>query len=308
MTNRRDFLRAAGAAAAGAAFGTLGCRTGAAGGAAGAAPGGPAAGPTAVAPGALPPLDRVGLQLSTVRALLDRDMDGTFREVAAIGYRNVETSADLYEKRKPAELRGILDRHGLRTTVGLYREDAVRDDTAGVARAARTLGQPYVGLPSLSAASRASRDGYKQAAARYNEWGRRLRDEGLTLTYHNHAFEFESMGGPGPAFDILLAETDPALVAFELDLYWVDKGGHDPVAYMERFPGRFHLLHLKDSTAAPEKAFAPVGAGRIDFRTILAHAGRGGMRYGFVEHDQPRAPLDSIRTSYATLSRMLPRA
>lgn len=306
--NRRDFLRTTGAATAGLAAGAIGCRPGATGAAA-AGTAGTAAGsaPAPVAAGTLPPLDRVGLQLSTVRALIERDIDAAFRQVAAVGYRNVETSADLYEKQKPADLRALLDRHGLHSTVGLYRDDTIRDDTPGVARAARTLGQRYVGLPSLSASSRGSREAYAQAAARYNEWGRRLKSEGLTLTYHNHAFEFESLGGPSPAFDILLAETDPELVAFELDLYWIDKGGHDPVAYMERFPGRFHLLHIKDSTAAPEKAFAPVGAGRMDFRRILTHAGRGGMRYGFVEHDKPDDPLASIRTSYATLSAMLPR-
>lgn len=302
---------------AGATLSVAGCRTSAAGGGGSEAtesdtpltrrgPSGSVA-PAPVAPGVLPPLSRVGLQLSTVRALLERDIDDTFRQVAAIGYRNVETSADLYDKRKPADLRALLDKHGLRTTAGLYREEAIRDDTAGVARAAHTLGQQYVGLPTMSDASRTSREGFKQAAARYNAWGRRLRDEGLTLTYHNHAFEFQPMGGSSPAFDILLAETDPTLVAFELDLYWIDKSGQDPVAYMDRYPGRFHLLHLKDSTAAPEKAFAPVGAGRIDFRTILMHAGRAGMRYAFVEHDQPKDPLESIRTSYATLSHMLPR-
>ena len=310
--NRRHFLRTAGLAAAG---GLAACRAGGNGAAdtAGAAASGSAASGAAAgaaagsAPAALPPLRSVGLQLSTVRALIDRDIDASFRQIAEIGYRTVETSADFYEKRKPADVRARLDAHGLTSPVGLYRDDAIRDDTAGVARAAQTIGQRYVGLPSLSDAARGSRDGYKQAAARYNEWGRRLKDEGLTLTYHNHAFEFETLGGDSPAFDILLRETDPELVAFELDLYWINKAGHDPVAYFRRFPGRFPLFHLKDSTAAPEKAFAPVGAGVMDFRTILSHAGQAGMRHAFVEHDKPADPIASIRTSYANLSRLLPR-
>jgi sugar phosphate isomerase/epimerase len=297
MMNRRAFLRTAGLTAAAGWGGVAACRS---------AAGGAAASTASAAAGALPPLRTVGLQLSTVRALIERDIAGTFRDVAAIGYRTVETSADFYEKRKPADVRALLDAHGLSSPVGLYREEAIRDDTAGVIRAARTIGQRYVGLPSLSDASRGSREGYRQAAGRYNEWGRRLKAEGLTLTYHNHAFEFETLGGDSPAFDLLLGETDPQLVAFELDLYWVHKGGHDPVAYFERYPGRFPLFHLKDSTAAPEKAFAPVGAGVMDFRRILSHAERAGMRHGFVEHDKPDDPMTSIRTSYANLVRLLP--
>lgn len=298
--NRRTFLHTAGLTAAAGWGGLTACRAGAAGT-------GAAASTTGAVPGALPPLRTVGLQLSTVRALIDRDIAGTFKQIAEIGYRTVETSADFYEKRKPADVRALLDAHGLGSPVGLYRDDTIRDDTAAVARAARTIGQRYVGLPSLSESSRGSREGYRQAAGRFNEWGRRLKDEGLTLTYHNHAFEFDTLGGDSPAFDILLRETDPELVAFELDLYWIDKAGHDPVAYFERFPGRFPLFHLKDSTPAPAKAFAPVGAGVMNFRRILSYAERAGMRHGFVEHDRPDDPMTSIRTSYANLARLLPR-
>lgn len=305
MMNRRVFLRAAGlTAAAGWTGVTAACRSGAGTAAAGSTAAGAVAAGTA--PGALPPLRTVGVQLSTVRALIERDIAGTFRDIAAIGYRSVETSADFYEKRKPEDVRALLAAHGLTSPVGLYQDDAIRDDIGAVARAARTIGQSYVGLPSLSASSRGSREGYRQAAARFNEWGRRLRGEGLTLTYHNHGFEFETLGGDSPAYDILLRETDPELVGFELDLYWINKAGHDPVAYFERFPGRFPLLHLKDSTAAPEKAFAPVGVGVMDFRHILSHAGLAGVRHAFVEHDRPADPMTSIRTSYANLARLLP--
>lgn len=303
--NRRTFLHSAGLTVAAGWGGMAACRSGAAG--TGTAGAGAAASTAGSAAGALPPLRSVGLQLSTVRALLDKDIAGTFRQIADIGYRTVELSADFYEKRKPADVRALLDAHGLSSPVGLYRDDTIRDDTAGVARAARTIGQRYVGLPSLSASSRVSRESYRQAAGRFNEWGRRLKDEGLMLTYHNHAFEFETLGGDSPAFDILLRETDPELVAFELDLYWIDKAGHDPVAYFERFPGRFALFHLKDSTPAPAKAFAPVGAGVMDFRRILSYAERAGMRHAFVEHDKPDNPIASIRTSYANLARLLPR-
>ena len=292
--NRRAFLRTAGSAAvAGWAGGVVGCAPGAAG--------------VSSRAGALPPLDRVGLQLSTVRELFDRDLAGTLRLVAEVGYRMVETSADLYEKVPAAELRAVLDAAGLRSTSGLYRYDALLADLDRVIAAAKTLGQEYVGAPGFPEALHQSRDGFREVADRFNQWGERVRAAGMRFSYHNHAGEFVMLGGERPAFDILLERTDPDLVTFELDLYWINKAGYDPIPYIERFPGRFQLLHLKDSTPAPEKNFAPVGEGVIDFRRILTHSATAGMRYAFVEHDRPGDPVASIRTSYANVAAMLPR-
>jgi sugar phosphate isomerase/epimerase len=294
--NRRAFLRTAGAAAVTGWMGTsLGCGGGRATGA-------------ASLPGTLPPLRSIGLQMSTVREPLQRDLRGTLREVARIGYRVVETSADLYEKMSPVELRAALDHAGLRSATGMYQYQAIGDDLDRVIAAARALGQEYICIPSLPQAMRSSRDGYRAAAERFNELGGRIRDAGLTLAYHNHGFEFDTLGGDSPAYDILLDHTDPDRVAFELDLYWIHKGGGDPIEYIDRYPGRFPLYHLKDSTPTPEKDFAPVGEGVIDFREILARANAAGFRYGFVEHDRPEEPMESIRTSYANLADLLPRA
>lgn len=293
--NRSNFLRSTGAAlVAGWAGGLSGCAASLSRSAGGAGP--------------LPTLQSIGLQLSTVRELLTRDLPGTLHQVARIGYRNVETSADLPEKLPSAELRSHLDAAGLRSPVGLYRTSFLDADLPGVINAATTLGQSFVGLPSLGDISHSTREEYRAVAERLNEWGARLRHAGLHLTYHNHAAEFDTLGGDSPAFDILLERTDPDLVGFELDLYWINKAGYDPVSYFERFPGRFPLLHLKDSTAAPEKDFAPVGEGVIDFRRILSYANTAGMEFAFVEHDRPADPAESMRTSYATLSRMLPHS
>jgi sugar phosphate isomerase/epimerase len=217
-------------------------------------------------------------------------------------------SADLYEKRAAADLRALLDRYGLRSPVGLYQYDAIRTDLGRVIAAAQVLGQEYIGIPTLPPAVRSSRSAYQGLASQFDQWGARVKDAGLTLAYHNHGFEFETLGGNSPVYDILLERTNPDLVAFELDLYWINKAGHDPVSYIERFPGRFHLFHLKDSTAAPAKDFAPVGEGVLDFRRILSYARTAGLRYSFVEHDNPQNPLQSIQTSYATLAGMLPRS
>lgn len=288
--DRRTFLRLANTAAATGLGGALfGC-----------------AGRSPATTRDLPSLDRIGLQLSTIRELITRDLDAAFRLVADVGYRMVETSADLYDKGMAEELRTVLDRYGLRAATGMYRYDALLEDLPGVLRATDILGQEYVCIPSLPDAYRENREAYEEAARQFNTLGRRIRAGGRRLAYHNHGFEFETLGGDSPAFDILLEQTDPELVTFELDLYWINKADHDPIAYIERFPGRFELFHLKDSTAAPEKDFAPVGEGVLDFREILSRSEQAGMRYGFVEHDRPADPAQSIRTSYATLSRMLP--
>lgn len=116
----------------------------------------------------------------------------------------------------------------------------------------------------------------------------------MLLAYHNHAFEFETFCGDRPGYDVLLAEADPGLVAMEMDLYWTVHAGHDPVAYFDRYPGRFPVLHLKDRT--PGGAMADVGGGGIDFARVFARAEQAGLRHAFVEHDEPRRALPgSIR-------------
>ena len=292
--NRRGFLRAGAAAAAGGWTGTVwGC------GAGGRAE-------LARAAGALPPLGSVGLQMSTIREPRTRDPRGTLAEVARAGYRMVETSGDLYAKMPAAELRAALDEAGLRAATGMYPYVAIRDETDRVIAAARTLGQEYVCIPALPEELRPDREAYRTLMVEFNELGGRLRDAGLVLAYHNHAGEFETLGGDAPILDLMLEETDPDRVAFELDLYWIDKAGYSPLDYIQRYPGRFPLYHLKDSTGGAEKDFAPVGAGVLDFAAILSAANAAGYRYGFVEHDRPAQPLESMRTSYANLSRLLP--
>ena len=105
--------------------------------------------------------------------------------------------------------------------------------------------------------------------------------------------------------DLLLNETDPALVEIELDLYWITYAGADPLAYFEQYPGRFPLCHVKDMTAGRE--MVAVGEGSIDFAQLFAHGDQAGLRHYIVEHDNPDAPLESIRTSYQYLSDLVIR-
>ncbi|HEX8888607.1 MAG TPA: sugar phosphate isomerase/epimerase, partial [Pyrinomonadaceae bacterium] len=106
-------------------------------------------------------------------------------------------------------------------------------------------------------------------------------------------------------YDLLLARTDPQLVKLEMDIYWIVKGGGKPLEYFEKYPGRYHLLHVKDMDSTPQHYFTEVGRGMIDFKAIFANAGRAGVRHYFVEQDEtPGSPFDSLKISMDYLRRL----
>jgi sugar phosphate isomerase/epimerase len=134
------------------------------------------------------------------------------------------------------------------------------------------------------------------------------RKAGLRFAYHNHNFEFNRLGDQLP-YEILLEETDPSLVEMEMDIYWVVRGGGDPLDLIKRHPGRFTMVHLKDSGGPPDHKMMDVGSGTIDFAGIFAHAREAGIEHAFVEHDEPPDEFASLKASYplaARLAAMLP--
>ena len=146
-------------------------------------------------------------------------------------------------------------------------------------------------------------DAWKRLAAEFNAAGRVARDAGLRFGYHNHDFELKpipataSEAGPTIPLELLFAETDPALVDFQLDLYWVVKGGGNPSSYFERFGTRIPLVHVKDSAGPPAHEMTDVGRGTIDFGRIFAE-GDESIKHFYVEHDEPADAIASIRASY----------
>lgn len=247
-------------------------------------------------------LERVGLQLYTVRDRMAGDVAATLREVAAVGYREVET-AGLFEL-SPEQFRAALDTAGLASPAGHFPIDAVRRQPAELLALARTLGQRWIVIPWLEEAERTP-DGYQRLADDLNRFGAAARDEGIRVAYHNHDFEFEPLPDGSTGYDLLLAGTDPALVDLELDLFWAVKGGHDPVALFSGHPGRFALCHVKDMTdMAGSQEMVAVGRGEIDFAGIFAHAEQAGLQHYFVEHDNPGDALASIRTSFEHLRQL----
>ena len=289
--DRRDFLRVTGAAGLATMWGSsLACA-----GSSAAATGAPRNAGTFS-------ISNVGLQLYTVRDAMGKDPDGTLAAIAAAGYHLVET-AGMYG-RSAGDLRAMFDKHGIRTTSGHYALVELETNPETVFTTAKTLGQEYVTVPWLDPAQRTT-ETFGSLPGRLNKLGEQARSAGLKIAYHNHDFEFQKYGGSTTVMERLLANTDPALVSFELDGYWAFKAGLAPADLVARYPGRFVMLHLKDSTAAPEKAFADVGKGVIDMPRFIAAAQRNGLRYAFVERDVAPDPLASIKASHDYLATVL---
>ncbi len=245
-------------------------------------------------------IDKVGIQLYTVRDLMKADFEGTLAHVAEIGYKEVEFAG--YFNHSPADVRAILDRHGLSapsTHVGDISTDAWKTSLD----AAHTIGHEYIVVPWIPEERRRTLDGWKQVAADFNRAAEAARGAGIQFAYHNHDFEFPKVEGQVP-YDVLLQSTDPKLVQLEIDLYWITKGGQDPLNYFARWPGRVPLVHVKDSAGAPEHKMVDVGQGKIDWKRIFAKRDQAGIKHFFVEHDQPPQPFDDIAASYKYLSQL----
>jgi sugar phosphate isomerase/epimerase len=268
-----------------------------------------------------------GLQLFTVLALIENDIEAALRTVAALGYKEVETIGSL--GRDPALVRGLLDRNGLTSPSQHIAPDklyasfsawtrkqitseqnrdtyvellstgnaiaAIRDGAAK----AKVLGQAYVTWPILMPAMLATREILDSYIRIFNEGGRICREEGLTFAFHNHAREFEKLGND-VIYDVILAETDPKLVKMEMDLYWISKAGKDVQAYFKANPGRFSACHVKDMDAAGD--FAPAGSGRLDLPGMIAGARANGVQHFFVEIDRSDNPTKAITDSIGYLS------
>jgi sugar phosphate isomerase/epimerase len=246
-------------------------------------------------------LDRIGLQLYTVRAAMAKDVAGTLARVAEIGYREVEFAG--YFDRAPAAVKAALASAGLAAPAAHVGYETLGDGWDGVLDAAKTIGHAHVLVAWIPREARSDLDGWKRVAERFNRAGERAHVAGLRFAYHNHDFEFTAVDGQTP-YDVLLGATDPALVGFEMDLYWTVKGGRDPLAYFAAHPGRFELVHVKDSAGPPDHRMVDLGRGRIDFAAIFAKSAQGGIRHYFVEHDEPRDPFAFCRDAFAYLRRL----
>ena len=214
------------------------------------------------------PEQPIGVQLYTVREAITKDLEGTLKRVADIGYTHVEAAGygnRMFYGKKPAEFKSLLSSLGLKmpsshTGIGFFKNSI--DETLDDAAAA---GLEYVVMPYLMPNARKTLDDYKKVIELLNGASAKAKALGITIGYHNHDFEFIALEGQIP-MDMMLSELDPSVI-MELDLYWITRVEKDPITFFNKYPGRVQLWHVKDMDDTPEKAFAPVGTGTIDFYT-----------------------------------------
>ena len=256
-------------------------------------------GPGFFAPHAPSPesLNRIGVQLYTVRREMRANFEQTLERIARIGYKEVEFAG--YFSRTPSQVRATLDASGL-TAPSSHSANlpAIRNEFPKLLEDAAVMGHRYVICASLPD-SEETLDGFKRAAADFNRAGELALKSGIRLGFHNHDSEFKPLGSTN-GYDILLAETDPRLVTMQLDLFWAVQGGKDPLAYFAKYPGRFSSVHVKDMAAGG--AMVDVGAGQLPFAKYFAQSKQAGIQHYFVEHDEPADPMASIAASYKYLN------
>jgi sugar phosphate isomerase/epimerase len=251
---------------------------------------------------------RIALQMYTLREEAKGDFAGILRRVAELGYEGVELAG--YGGLEAPALRALLDELGLvaaASHVRLERLQSALDEELDFAEA---IGCRDLVCPSAPEGRRETVDDYRRLAALLDEVGERCRQRGTRFSYHNHAFEFvrlpaaepASAGTTARALDLLLGWTDPQLVRWEPDVYWIARAGDDPVAYLHAYAGRCPLVHLKDVADDAERSFAPVGAGTLDFGQICDAAQTGGAEWLIVEQDRSVGPaIESVAVSIANL-------
>jgi sugar phosphate isomerase/epimerase len=253
---------------------------------------------------------KLGLQLFTMRAALARDVDGTLKRVAAMGYEDFETygfdpgglryygldAKDFSQRLRDLNLTTSSGHYDLNRFVSSSSDDLKRYVDRCI-EGARVLGQEYITWPYLDEGDRTI-EKFKVVAERLNVIGAQIKKAGLQAAYHNHDFEFVEQNGQ-IGYDIILKETDPALVKLQIDLYWVAHGSKlTPHEWFTRAPGRFVMWHVKDMHKT-SRDYTELGNGTIDFTRIWPDTELAGMKYFYVEqggnftHDPFRSVSDS---------------
>ncbi|WP_245856145.1 sugar phosphate isomerase/epimerase family protein [Paenibacillus rigui] len=247
---------------------------------------------------------QIAAQLYTLREHLKtpEDIAATLKKVKQIGYNAVQVSG--VGPIDNQALKDLADQEQLTICATHIPFSDLTDKLDEVIAKHQLWGCKYVGLGGLPQEYRASREGYSSFAKLATDIGRKLKEAGLTFIYHNHDFEFVKFDGK-TGMDILLEETDPSTVDFELDVYWVQAGGADPAEWIRKVEGRMKVVHLKDMivTGPREPRFAEVGEGNMNFTRILEACEDIGVEWAAVEQDQTyeRDPFESLAISLRNL-------
>ena len=235
----------------------------------------------------------IGLQLYSLRADFAKDLPATLEKVKSFGIKNVET-ASTYNL-SPAQFKEMLLAKGLQPVSGHFQFERFRDDIEGVAKDAKALGLKYAGCAWIPHNDPFTEKDCRDAAAVFNKAGEALSRHGIKLFYHTHGYEFQPFKD-GTLFDLLMSETKPEFVRFEMDVFWIIHPGQDPVKILAKYGKRFELMHLKDmKQGTPSdltghtdvKNDVALGTGKMDWPAILKAARDAGIKYYFLEDESP---------------------
>ncbi len=238
----------------------------------------------------------VGLQLYSVRAQMDKDVPGTLAIVEKMGISDVEV-ASLYGH-SAAEFRTLLEKHGLKPSGVHFQWDRFSRDIDGIIKDAKSLGCEYVTLPWIPHNGDFTVADARTAVEKLNEWGQKLSEAGLKLTYHPHGYEFSHFD-KGTVFDEMVRLAKPEYVNFELDIFWAFDGGADPAALMRKYPTRFPLMHVKDMRKGVHtpnytghedvESDVALGTGQLDLPAILKEAEKIGVKHYYIEDESSKS-------------------
>lgn len=243
---------------------------------------------------------KAGLQLYSLRDIFKDNPAAALDKVKEFGIKTVET----YNTPSPsaADLRKLLDERGLKAVSGHFGYELYGKDLPKIVEQAKALGLEYVGvawIPHVPAMF--GMETAEKAAADFNTWGEQLSKQGLKFFYHCHGYEFKPIaeGEKKTFMEVLLEKTKPEFVAFEMDVFWVVHPGADPVSYLDRYPGRWHLMHLKDiqkgartgvyTGHAPKEQCVVMGTGQISWEPIFKAAAKSGVKHYIIEDEHPKA-------------------
>ncbi len=251
----------------------------------------------------------VGLQLYSLRDEFARDVRRALDRVEGMGFRYVELAGTYGWL--PQDFRAALSARGLVPVAGHFSYERWRDEPDLVVREAKALGLKYAGCAWIPHQGEFDEATCLEAARVFNRAGELAALQGIRFFYHNHGYEFRPHGD-GTLMDLLMTRTNPKFVAFEMDVVWVVHPGHDPVHWLQKYPGRWQLMHLKDLKRGVTGDFSghtdvrnnvPLGTGQVDWAALLKAARKAGVRYYFLEDESPNA-LEQIPQSLRFLEQL----
>lgn len=251
----------------------------------------------------------LGIQLYSLRRQMEKDVPGTLALVRDWGLTEVETAG--YYGRTPAAFRDELARFGLKAQSIHAGYDELRDNVKLAIADATALGAQYVTTAWISHKAPFRLEDAERAAAHFTEWSRALASAGLRFMYHLHGYEF-AKGPKGTLLDTILQHTPPE-VQYQMDVFWVVRGGGDPAALLTAHKGRFASLHVKDmakgtavgdhSGGAPDNTNVPLGTGMIDYRAVLRAARDSGTKLFYIE-DESEKVVEQVPQTLEYLGRL----